>query len=764
MNKLLPGVNDLSTVRPNLTSEWDCEKNSPLCPSDIHAFSNKKYWWRCKRNHSWLATPNNRSNGYGCPYCSGRRAIKGETDLASCFPELLSEWDYEKNSVDPSSVTKKSNKSYWWKCKEGHSWKDKPYHRLRGDNCPFCSGHRVLQGFNDLASLNPTLSEDWNYERNKPLLPSDVTVSSNKKVWWKCKDGHEWKAPIARRNGQRTGCPYCSGRLVIPGETDLLSVNPLLSEEWNYEKNSPFRPENILANSTKDFWWKCTICHYEWKAKPYNRNKVGLGCPNCHKRNRTSFPEQAIFFYVKQYYSDTINSYLLDFSNQMELDIYIPSRSIGIEYDGIMHKGKVADEKKYLICQQKGITLIRVSELSRESPESLCDIMIPSYYLQHQNGGLDETLKRIMKTIGISDLDICTERDKMLIYAQYLTKLRDNSLSSVYPDIAREWHPNKNGDMFPDMFNWGSSTKVWWRCSKGHEWQTTIASRTSNGAGCPICGRKKVKAGQLKIHLQNGANSLETVRPDLAAEWNYRKNKGIDISLITPHSNQKVWWKCSKGHEWQAIVTSRSYGTGCSVCANQKIIRGINDLYSSNPEVATLWNYKRNTEVEPYSIAAHSNKRVWWICNKNHEWQAVINSVVSGRRCPVCAGRKVASGFNDLATLQPALMSEWDYEKNKDLRPDQVAEHSGKKAWWKCPKGHSWYAVIDSRSKGIGCPECASHKKAVVNLDTNQVFTSLIEAAKSCGLASGTSISDSIKKRKTAGGFHWEFCDVSNSN
>ncbi len=109
MNKLLPGVNDLSTVRPNLTSEWDCEKNSPLCPSDIHAFSNKKYWWRCKRNHSWLATPNNRSNGYGCPYCSGRRAIKGETDLASCFPELLSEWDYEKNSVDPSTQILQKN-------------------------------------------------------------------------------------------------------------------------------------------------------------------------------------------------------------------------------------------------------------------------------------------------------------------------------------------------------------------------------------------------------------------------------------------------------------------------------------------------------------------------------------------------------------------------------------------------------------------------------------------------------------------------------
>ena len=762
MSKVQPGINDINTVSPHLVSEWDQERNKTILSRDVAAYSNKKYWWKCTYGHSWLATPNNRSNGYGCPYCSGRRAIKGETDLATRFPELLSEWDYDKNSIDPSDVSAKSNKTYWWKCEKGHSWKDKPCHRARGDGCPFCSGHRVLAGFNDLATLNPSLAKEWSYEHNKPLCPNQITVSSSRKVWWICSEGHTWETSVAHRNTEGTGCPYCSGRFLIKGKNDLKTINPILAAEWDYEKNGILSPCDIAANSDVVVWWKCPVCHNEWKARPATRNRTGQGCPKCSKRNRTSFPEQAIFFYLKQVFVDAQNSYTSVFQNQMELDIYLPSKKTGIEYDGIMHKGKKADRTKYLICKRNGITLIRVSEIAREEQEPICDIMIHSCYLQPQSHGLDATIIELADLLGIKPgtLDINTTRDRMEIYSQYLTKLKENSLASLYPSIASEWHPHKNGDMLPEMFAWGSGTKAWWKCSEGHEWETTIASRTSNGAGCPVCGRKKVKAGQIKAHLKGGDNALSTVRPDLEKQWNYKRNTGIDISQINLHSNQKVWWICSKGHEWQAIVTSRAYGTGCPYCANQKINIGENDLETLYPEVAKLWNYEKNQDLSPHQFAAHSNKKVWWKCEHGHEWQAIISSVVYGKRCPYCSGRKVLPGFNDLATLQPELIAEWDFEKNTSFSPDQVTEHSGKKAWWKCRKGHSWYAVIDSRSRGVGCPECSSKKKAVMNIETGAVYSSLQEAANACGIKSGTSISLCCEgKHSTSGGFHWKYVE-----
>lgn len=180
--------------------------------------------------------------------------------------------------------------------------------------------------------------------------------------------------------------------------------------------------------------------------------------------------------------------------------------------------------------------------------------------------------------------------------------------------------------------------------------------------------------------------------------------------MVTPHSNYKAWWKCSKGHEWQAVVSSRSYGTGCPFCSGKLVIPGSTDLATVHPEIAELWNCKRNADLTPKQFSQHSNKKVWWICDKGHEWMAAISSLSGGKRCPYCSGRKVLRGFNDLEHLRPDLMAEWDYEKN-DLKPEDVTEHSGKKAWWKCQQcSHEWLAVIDSRSKGHGCPVCARER------------------------------------------------------
>ena len=122
---------------------------------------------------------------------------------------------------------------------------------------------------NSLLFSNPQVASEWNYDKNGDLKPEHFTANSNKKVWWKCQNGHEWQATIINRNSGRK-CPYCSGKMVLKGYNDLQTVNPTLAKEWNYEKNSGLKPEDVMPNSSNKVWWKCQNGH-EWQA---NRRKA----------------------------------------------------------------------------------------------------------------------------------------------------------------------------------------------------------------------------------------------------------------------------------------------------------------------------------------------------------------------------------------------------------------------------------------------------------------------------------------------------------
>ena len=270
-------------------------------------------------------------------------------------------------------------------------------------------------------------------------------------------------------------------------------------------------------------------------------------------------------------------------------------------------------------------------------------------------------------------------------------------------ELMAEWNWEKNieFDFDPKLLTVGSGKKVWWKCSKRHEWQATI-DRRSQGKGCPYCsGRNAIK----------GKNDLQTVNPALAKEWNYDKNNGLTPTDVLPSSNKKVWWKCGKGHEWKAMIRSRSDGRGCPYCSGRHAVSGINDLQTVNPALATEWNYERNSGLMPMDVLPNSNKKVWWKCSKGHEWQSTVANRNNGNGCPYCLGRHAVKGENDLQTVNPALAKEWNYEKNDDLKPEEFTANSNKDVWWKCSKGHEWHASIANRNKGNGCPVCNSERK-----------------------------------------------------
>lgn len=211
-------TDSLFILYPELSTEWDDNKNFPLTPSSVTAGSRKTVWWKCRHGHSWQAQISARTGGTGCPFCSDPTWKYWDNntglplagmDLGTTNPDLAAEWDDNKNfPLTPSSVTAGSGKSVWWHCSLGHSWQARICSRTHGKGCPICMGRQVLAGFNDLAFRRPDLAAEWDYQKNTPLLPSEVTVGSGCKVWWKCDQGHSWQATITHRNEGR-GCPFC---------------------------------------------------------------------------------------------------------------------------------------------------------------------------------------------------------------------------------------------------------------------------------------------------------------------------------------------------------------------------------------------------------------------------------------------------------------------------------------------------------------------------------------------------------------------------
>ena len=219
----------------------------------------------------WEATIGSRSAGNKCPFLAGQDVWKGFNDLATVNPELAAQWNYEKNGdLTPEDVTPNANRKVWWKLPYDVPM-DYPVESLRGKhfdfewkstishrnsqkrNCPYLSSNAVWPGFNDLATTNPELASQWNYEKNGDLKPTDVMADATQKVWWKVpydvpmdypveslRGKHfdfEWKATITQRNRQ-PGCPYLSGNGVWPGFNDLATVNPELAKEWACAANA----------------------------------------------------------------------------------------------------------------------------------------------------------------------------------------------------------------------------------------------------------------------------------------------------------------------------------------------------------------------------------------------------------------------------------------------------------------------------------------------------------------------------------------------
>lgn len=204
---------------------------------------------------------------------------------------------------------------------------------------------------------------------------------------------------------------------------------------------------------------------------------------------------------------------------------------------------------------------------------------------------------------------------------------------------------------------------------------------------------------------------MEQKRFDLLQQWHPTKNE-LTPDEISYGSNKKIWWLCEKGHEWQAAVSARVHGAGCPVCANRRVQAGVNDLATTNPTLAGQWHPEKNGDLTPRDVFEGTERKVWWRCEKGHEWQATVHArSIRGIGCPVCAGKTIVAGVNDLATFSPEIAAQWHPEKNGSHSAQEVSPYSNRKVWWLCDKGHEYQAIISSHTaRGMGCPYCAGQK------------------------------------------------------
>ena len=417
-----------------------------------------------------------------------------------------------------------------------------------------------------LAEVNPKLANEWHPTKNANLTPHELTPGSNKKVWWKCEKGndHEYIACINHRSNG-SGCPICDGKKVVLS-TCLATTHPKLAKEWHPTKNGDLTPFDVMAGSAKKVWWMCEKGDdHEWCTSPSSRSNQNTSCLVCSGQK------------------------------------VVPSNSLAVRNPEL--------SKQWHPTKNGKLTPFDVTVLSSKRVWWKC-----------AKGEDHEWQSSVSNRSNGSGCGICS--GKVIVSS--------TSLATLRPDIAKQWHPTKNGKLTANDVSVLSNKRVWWACEKGedHEWKVSIAHRTS-GKNCPICSGHKVVL----------SNSLATLNPSQAKEWHPTLNGKTTPENVGAGAKSKAWWKCKEGedHVWHATIANRNKGIGCPICNGKKIVLST-CLVTTHSSLAKEWHPKKNGELTAIDVGAGSHKRVWWKCDKgnDHEWKTAIKNRSSGSSCPYC--------------------------------------------------------------------------------------------------------------------------------
>jgi hypothetical protein len=484
---------------PDVAAQWHPSKNGSLTPRELSCGSNRKVWWRCTEgpDHEWCVSVDSRVwFNSGCPFCAGKR-VSVTNSLAALHPELAMEWDAGANGLGAEGVVTGSNQIGWWRCSDdpAHRWREMVIKRTRrGYGCPYCSHHRITPK-TSLAGLHPELAQEWHQTKNAPLTPDLVSVGSSQRVWWTClRDvSHEWKASIAdRATGDRTGCPFCSGRRAT-ATTSLAALYPELSAEWHPNRNEQLTARDVKPRSEQLAWWLCQVApDHEWQSQVTART-TNAACPFCSGRHPSStsslaatHPVVAAEWHPIRNGPVTAHAVTARSMKKAWWQCRVDScheweavtRNRAVLGNGCPYcSGFYASATHSVQGKHPEVVTLWDSVKNHLKPEECPPAAKTSVWWKCPAGPDHEWKAPVYVLTGGGGCPFCANRRLSMA----------NRLSLTYPRISAEWHSVRNGDVVPDRVVFGSPAKVWWQCTVNslHEWRTSIVARTRNGSGCP---------------------------------------------------------------------------------------------------------------------------------------------------------------------------------------------------------------------------------------------------------------------------------------
>lgn len=627
---LVKRSDSLAFEYPELAKQWHPSKNALLTAGDVTPHSGQKVWWSCSNGHDWKAVIDSRTRGHGCPYCAGQRPTP-ERNFGTEHPELINEWDWQKNGQQkPEDFSPRSTSKVWWKCGNGHSWQASISNRTRMDaknTCPVCL-NRILTDANSLAKFRPDIAESWHPSRNAPLTPNYVVAGGQQKVWWICKHGHEWEATVGLRVNAGTGCPKCSRQtsrieLAVYSELDALFDDVVWREKISGYECDIYLPESHVGVEIDGVYWHrrrpeqelAKSAAFEAKGIQLFRVREDGLLPLSERDVVFKFSEDE-FLVASRLVSSLLKHAQLSAQQSAKLLDYIGGPGLINE---TLYRKLVAT----LPAPPPGHSLAdKHPEIAKQWAFDLNAPLSPEHFRPKASKKvwwrceIGHTWKSTLnnRVAHGTSCPACSHRT-VLAPAEW-------NLSTINPDLANEWHPKKNGENRREDVYPNSNQKFWWQCSKGHEWLASVANR-AKGAGCPYCyGRYATKE-----------NNLASRYPELLVEWDRERNADLNPSDFTPHVGKKVWWRCKTGHSWQATIYNRTKNKSCCpVCA-----RNASRKYTVEDIQAIA--KKRGGKCLSETFTS-SRIKLKFCCKEGHIFETRADAILyTNTWCPVC-GRK----------------------------------------------------------------------------------------------------------------------------
>ena len=480
------------------------------------------------------------------------------------LPDLEYEFDEVQNApLTFKQLTPGRRKSVVWTCvKCSYSWPSTVSNRLKGTACPRCLGTIPIPGETDLATLFPHLLNEWNFSLNAKS-PEEYLPYSNKRVAWKCDQGHCWEEKINNRTTNGLGCPYCNGARPIQNVNDLGTLYPWLVSQWDWEKNGDLRPSDLFPGSNKAVNWVCTRGH-KWKTKIYHRTE-GQGCPYCaglkpiqgetdlesqnpgiaeqwHPiRNRNHKPSE----YTQFSHFEAV--WICDKGHEYQMPIYRRSRGCGCSVcDGktvilgvnnlVSRAPKLASE--WDVDKNAGIKPDSISFHDNRKYYWLCSKCGHSWKASPNNRAYGKSCPRCAGQVVDPEI---------------------NSFAAINPQLIAQWDLEKNYPLTAWDIAAYDNRDYYWKCDNNHFWRASPTNRTK-GTGCPYCKGKRPVVGD---------NDFASRCPELAKRWDSQKNKKGPEEYF-PDSATSVYWLCENDHFFRAPIREMVLRWRCPVCERQK--------------------------------------------------------------------------------------------------------------------------------------------------------------------------------------------------